>query len=149
MYALWQGSNLIDVGYPTVYPRVTPGSPGDLANRNAGAVVIECHMDDCLYPGIREQFFRVIEETHARGQSFVWFTGYYTESGIGSSGWLAKIQQTYNAIAAAGLWQPGDAVTVINYYGSYPALPERNPDGTPADTVTGILAWLLEQRPAR
>ena len=101
VYALYQASNLIDVGYPTAFPRVTPGSPGDLAYRNAGAVVIECHMDDCLYPGIREQFFRVIEETHARGQSFVWFTGYHPESGIGSSGWLAKIQLTYNAIAAA------------------------------------------------
>ena len=150
VYALYQATNLIDVGYPVAeYPRITPGSSGDLAYRNAGAVVIECQMDDCLHPGIREQFFRVIEETHARGQSFVWFTGYHPESGIGSSGWLAKIQQTYNAIAAAGLWRPGDAVTLINYYGSYPALPERNADGTPADTVTGILAWLLEQRPAR
>jgi hypothetical protein len=150
VYALWQATNLVDVGYPVAeYPRITPGSSGDLAHRNAGAVVIECQMDDCLYPGIREQFFRVIEDTHARGQSFVWFTGYHPESGIGSSGWLAKIQRTYSAIAEAGLWRPGDAVTLINYYGSYPALPERNPNGTPADTVTGILAWLLEQRPAR
>ena len=100
-------------------------------------------------PGHTRAVFPSDRGTHARGQSFVWFTGYYAESGIGSSGWLAKIQQTYNAIAAAGLWRPGDAVTVINYYGSYPTLPERNPDGTPADTVTGVLAWLLEQRPAR
>jgi hypothetical protein len=150
VYALWQATNLIDIDDPNVvFPRIKPGSSGDVANRNAGAVVIECQMDDCLYPGIREQFFRVIEETHARGQSFVWFTGYHPESGIGSSGWLAKIQLTYNAIADAGLWRPGDAVTLINYFGSYPALPERRPDGTPADTVTGILAWLLEQRPAR
>jgi hypothetical protein len=149
VYALYQASNLIDVGYPTAFPRITPGSSGDVAYRNAGAVAIECHLDDCLYPGIREQFFRVIEETHARGASFIWFTGYYAESGIGSSGWLDKIQLTYNALAERGLWQPGDAVTLINYNGAYPALPERNPNGTPADTVTGILAWLLEQRPAR
>ena len=148
VYSLWQASNLIDVGSTAAYPRIRSGSSGDVAYRNAGAVVIECQMDDCLYPGIREQFFQVIAETHARGQSFVWFTGYHPESGIGSSGWLAKIQRTYNAIRAAGLWRPGDAITLINYYGSYPALPERRPDGTPADTVTGILAWLLEQRPA-
>lgn len=149
VYALFQATNLIsvaDVGEG--FPLIRPGSSGDLAYRNAGGVVIECQMDDCLHPSVRDQFFRVIDETHARGASFVWFTGYHPESGIGSTGWLAKIQQTYNAIAARGLWKPGDAITVINYYGSYPALPERRPDGTPADTVTGILAWLLEQRPA-
>ena len=148
VYALYQATNLIDVGDPgEEFPLITPGSSGDLAYRNAGAVVIECQMDDCLHPMVRDQFFRVIAETHARGASFVWFTGYHQESGIGSTGWLAKIQQTYDAIAAQGLWRPGDAITLINYYGSYPALPERRPDGIPADTVTGILAWLLEQRP--
>mgnify|MGYP001052720247 CR=1 FL=1 len=149
VYALYQATNLIDVGDPTgTFPLIGPGSAGDVALRNAGAVVIECQMDDCIHPSVRDQFFRAIEETHARGQSFVWFTGYHPESGIGSSGWLAKVQQTYQAIAAQGLWRPGDAVMVINYFGSYPALPERRPDGAPADTVTGILAWLLEQRPA-
>jgi hypothetical protein len=148
VYAIHQATNLIDVGDPNpVWPRITPGSPGDIAYRNAGGVVIECHMDDCLWPGIDQQFFNVIAETHARGQSFVWFTGYYTGSGIGRSGWLAKIQRTYNALAERGLWKPGDAITVINYNGAYPELPERNPDGSPADTVTGVLAWLLEQRP--
>jgi hypothetical protein len=148
VYALYQATNLITVPGPGEgFGRITPGSSGDLAYRNAGGVVIECQMDDCLHPTVRDQFFRVIEETHARGASFVWFTGYHPESGIGSTGWLANIQRTYHAIAAAGLWLPGDAVTLINYYGSYPALPERRPDGSPADTVTGILAWLLEQRP--
>jgi hypothetical protein len=148
VYALYQATNVMDTGAPNVvFPRITPGSPGDLAYRNAGAVVIECQMDDCLFPSVREEFFRVIEETHARGASFVWFTGYHPESGVGSSGWLEKIQLTYNAIAERGLWRPGDAVSLINYFGSYPALPERRPDGSPADTVTGILAWLLEQRP--
>jgi hypothetical protein len=42
-------------------------------------------------------------------------------------------------------WREGDAVVVINYDG-YRALPERNPNGSPADTTTGIVAWLLEQR---
>jgi hypothetical protein len=151
VWALYQASNLVDNGEPQngTFPLIAPGSSGDVAYRNAGAVVIECQMDDCLHDSVREQFFRVIADTHARGQSFVWFTGYYIESGIGSSGWLAKIQRTYNAIADRGLWRPGDAVTIINYYGAYPALPERNPDGTAADTVTGVVAWLLEQRPAR
>jgi len=149
VYALYQATNLITVaGAGEGSSTITPGSSGDLAYRNAGAVVIECQMDDCVHPSVSDQFFRVIEETHARGQSFVWFTGYHPESGIGSTGWLAKIQQTYNAIAERGLWRPGDAITLINYYGGYPALPERRPDGTPADTVTGILAWLIEQRPA-
>ena len=148
VYALYQATNLITVAGPGEgFPLIKSGSSGDHAYRNAGGVVIECQMDDCLHPSVSDQFFRLIEETHARGASFVWFTGYHPESGIGSSGWLANIQRTYNAIAERGLWRPGDAVTLINYYGSYPALPERRPDGTPADTVTGILAWLLEQRP--
>ena len=54
----------------------------------------------------------------------------------------------YNYVDELGLWRPGDAIAVINYQGSYRALPERNADGTPADTVTGVLAWLLEQRPS-
>ncbi len=151
VWSLWQASNLVDNGEPQngTFPLIRPGSSGDAAYRSGGAVVIECQMDDCLHDSVREQFFQVIRDTHARGQSFVWFTGYYVESGIGSSGWLAKVQRTYNAIADAGLWRPGDAVTIINYFGAYPALPERNPNGTPADTVTGVLAWLLEQRPAR
>ena len=151
VWSLWQASNLVDNGEPQngTFPLIRSGSAGDVAHRNAGAVVVECQMDDCLHPTVRDQFFRVIEQAHARGQSFVWFTGYHVESGIGSSGWLARIRRTYDAIADAGLWRPGDAITVINYYGAYPALPERNPDGTPADTVTGVLAWLLEQRPAR
>ena len=147
VWSLWQASNVMDIeGH---YPRVQPGSIGDAALRQSSGVVLECHMDDCLHPAIRDEFFRVIAETHARGQSFVWFTGYHPDLGYPTSGWLAKIQQTYDAIAARGMWQPGDAVMLINYYGSYPALPERGPDGTPADTVTGILAWLLERRPAQ
>jgi hypothetical protein len=145
VWSLWQASNVMNIEEGDDFPRVRPGSSGEMALQQASGLVIECHMTDCIHPAIRDEFFRVIAEAHARGQSFVWFTGYHPEMGP-PTGWLAKLQQTYNAIRAQGLWRPGDAVLVINYYGSYPALPERRLDGTPADTVTGILAWLLEQR---
>ncbi len=149
VYALYQPQNLSTDGPTEGFPRITPGSSGDIAYRNAGGVAIECPTDACLvHPTLNEPFFRAIRETHARGASFVWFTGYHPSYGIGSSGWLASIQRTYDAITALGLWRPGDAVVVVNYEGRYAALPERNSDGTPADTVTGVLAWLLEQRGA-
>lgn len=145
VWSLWQASNVLRIEEGDDFPRIQPGSSAELAFGDADGLVIECHMDDCVHPAIRDEFFRVIAEAHARGQSFVWFTGYHPDLGYPKSGWLAKVQQTYNDIAAQGLWRPGDAVMVINYYGSYPALPERQPDGSPADTVTGVLAWLLEQ----
>lgn len=55
------------------------------------------------------------------------------------------------AATGTGLWRPNDMVLVIDYFGWYTPTPEyaTPPGGTtpgvPADSVTGMLNWLLHQ----
>ncbi|MEL6892364.1 MAG: hypothetical protein AAFP84_12255 [Actinomycetota bacterium] len=148
VYTLFQPQNLSTQVNAGAFPTIRPGSAGDVAYRNSGGVVLECPIDACTDPTFGAPFFQAIQEAHARNVPFVWFTGFSTSYGIGRSGWLQRVQHQYNAVAAMGLWRPDDAIVLINYDG-YRALPERNADGSPADTTAGILAWLLEQRPVQ
>ncbi len=146
VYTLYQPQNLSSQVNAAWFPTLVPWSSGDVAYRNSGGVVIECPIDACTDPTFGAPFLQAVQDAHARGVPFVWFTGYSRSYGVGSAGWLPRIQSMYNLLAFFGLWRADDKVVLINYDG-YPALPERNANGTPADTVTGILAWLLEQRP--
>lgn len=146
VYALFQPQNLSPVESTRGFPRIAPGSSGDRAYRRAGGIALECPIDACVVsPPLRDAFFQAIRDAHARNVPFVWFTGYDPSYGLGKSGWLEKVQTVFDAVDAEGLWRRDDTIVLINY-GGYPALPERRADGRPADTVTGILAWLLDQR---
>jgi len=146
VYALYQPQNLGNRVNAAAFPTIVPGSSGDTALRTSDGVVIECPTDACTNPVFGAPVLDGVRQARARGQSFTWFTGYSRSYGLGSTGWLSTVQRTYNLIADTVGWREGDAVVVINYDG-YRALPERNANGTPADTTTGIVAWLLEQRP--
>jgi len=149
VYTLYQPQNLSTVVNSGSFPTITPGSSGDIAYRNSGGVVLECPIDACTDPTFGAPFWQAMQEAHARNVPFVWFTGPPTSYGRGTRGWLAQVQATYNAGAFFGLWRSGDKVVLINYHGAYPSLPESNPDGSPADTTTGVLKWLLMQRPVQ
>ena len=76
-------------------------------------------------------------------------TGYSPAYGIERRGttWLQTFQATYNHVASLGLWRPDDSIVIINYHGAHPSLPERLPDGSPANTTTGLAYWALQQSP--
>lgn len=149
VYTLYQPQNLGNSVNSASFPTISPGSSGDIAYRNSGGVVLECPIDACTDPTFGAPFWQAIQEAHARGVPFVWFTGPPTAYGRGTSGWLAQVQATYNIGAFFGLWRSGDKIVLINYHGAYPSLPEANPDGSPADTTTGVLRWLLTQAPVQ
>ena len=74
----------------------------------------------------------------------------YSSSEI-TSGPTVTTWSTCQNGATYGLFQQNDAVMVINYHGYYPPVPEYTTDpvsgkaGKPADSVTGLLNWLLHQ----
>jgi hypothetical protein len=74
----------------------------------------------------------------------------YSSSEI-TSGPTVTTWSTCQNGATYGLFQQNDVVMVINYHGYYPPTPEykTNPVsgkvGKPADSVTGMLNWLLHQ----
>ena len=146
--ALYQPQNLSGQINTASFPTIRAGSAGDAALRQADGIGIECPLSVCTGGGYADGFFRAMTTARQRGVPFTWFTGYSDSYGIGKRGWLAEVQRMYGNVSYRGLWRPGDRVVVINYDG-YPALPERNPDGSFADTTAGILAWLLSQRPIR
>lgn len=145
VHVLFQPQNLGGTVNAASFPTIVPGSSGDVAYRSGDGVVVECPTDACTDPIFGVPFLQAIRDAHARGVGFTWFTGYSRSYGLGGNGWLAAVQRTYRLVDEQVGWREGDAIVVINYDG-YRALPERNSNGTPADTTTGIVAWLLEQR---
>ncbi|MEM1332602.1 MAG: hypothetical protein AAGG08_04005, partial [Actinomycetota bacterium] len=148
VWSLYQPQNLSSTVNAGAFPTIAAGSSGDVALRNSDAVVLECPVDACTDPTFGAPFWNALLEAHARDVPFVWYTANSRLYGI-NSGWLGRIQRTYNAAAAFGLWRPEDVIVIVHNTaaGSYPMLPETNADGTSADTTTGILHWLLTQTP--
>lgn len=149
VYTLYQPQNLSGSVNAASFPTIAGGSAGDTAYRNSGGVVLECPIDACTDPTFGAPFINAIVDAHRRGVPFVWFTGPPTSYGRGTSGWLSQVQATYNLVSFLGLWRSGDKVVLINYHGAYPSLPETTASGAPADTTTGVLRWLLTQRPVQ
>lgn len=147
VFTLFQPQNLSTAVNASAFPTIRPGSVADVAYRSSDGSVVECPIDACTDPTFGQPLIQAARDADARGVPFVWFTGYSTSYGIGRSGWLQRVQNTYNMLAFLGLWSPDDAIVVINYQGAYPALPERNANGSAADTTAGVLYWLLTQTP--
>jgi hypothetical protein len=103
---------------------------------------VECQRDACSMGILAQRFTDVMKAQHAKGDPFIWFSGNHK----GSEGnWPMEFQAQYNFIRDQGLWRENDIVMIINYQESFPALPETNSDGEPADTVTGMMYWALHQ----
>lgn len=146
--ALFQPQNTSAALNSGAFPTFSPGSSGETAYRSADAVALECPVDACTDPTFGAPFWAALSAAHARNVPFIWYTANSRLYGV-TSGWLGRVQNTYNAAAAFGLWRPEDAIVIVHndVAGSYQMLPERGADGAAADTTTGILYWLLTQRP--
>ncbi|MGL5864947.1 MAG: hypothetical protein ACRCYX_03620 [Dermatophilaceae bacterium] len=102
---------------------------------------LECPRGACTnHPSLR----KALKESHAANKPFVWFASSGTPQDP-TNGWLAGVQETFNALCSEGLWKENDIITLINYEGRYPAVPETV-NGQSADTTTGIAHWLLNQK---
>ncbi len=145
---LYQPQNLTNSVNAASFPTIGSGSPGEASLYSGDRIGIECPLDVCAGVGYADGFYRAMNIARERGVPFTWFTGYSDSYGIGKRGWMGRVQNMYNNVTFRGLWRAGDRIVVINY-DNYPALPERNGDGSFADTTSGILGWLLTQRPIR
>lgn len=139
VYTGWQPYNF-DAGN-SKYLYANPSAI--LAFRSSKGTFVECPVNLCAGGPFGDMFRRAIRETHVRGRPFIWFTS----NNSMSSGWLTAFQETYNAIAAEGLWKPEDAVVIVNYGGSYPKVPE-SVGSAAADTAMGLAYWAIKQRVA-
>lgn len=82
--------------------------------------------------------------THANGnRPFIWFQG----AGDGTAEtWFQATKNEYFFLEANNIFKPHDVIMLMNYGGGIVNTPELDPKtGEPADSVTGILYWLLHQ----
>ncbi len=119
------------------------GAAGKAIDESAG-VFVECGAGVCTAGPRQQNLVLAITEAHAQGKHFMWFAN--TQIPLyGTSGALGRFQSTYNMLRSKGLWRTNDVVMLINYQGKYKDVPETV-DGQPADTITGMLYWALQQQ---
>ena len=145
IHALYQPQNLTDRINVAMFPTIRPGSEAQRALDTSENVVLECPFDHCVGPDLIIPFAGAMRAAHARGAGFTWFTGYTESLNVTGKQWIDSVKTLYTTIADMGLWRPEDRIVLINY-DRHPTLPETNPDGSSANTVTGILHWLLTRR---
>jgi hypothetical protein len=148
--AVWKD---VFVGYdlrswldPTLGPDgalATPGAVNALAS--AGGTMVECIGGLCGSDGqFGKGFLDLLQRTHANGKPILMFIS-KSPKNTPQTGWFDEFKREYQKVSALGQWRSDDIVMIINYGGSYPALPMKNADGSAADTVTGMLYWALHQ----
>ncbi len=113
------------------------------ALNSANGLFVECGADTCA-TSHQKNFLNAVTTAHSKGQHFMWFANTGDPEKFGSTGALKRFQDTYKVLQDRGLWHTNDVVMVMNYSGRYPALPETV-NGQPADTITGMLYWALQQ----
>lgn len=138
VYTGWQPQNFDPTNPRYIYGNVN----ALLAFRSSKGTFLECPLGACTSGRLGEAFRKAIRETHVRGRPFIWFASNARST---NPGWLQSFQQTYNAIAAEGLWRSEDVIAIVNYDGGYPKVPE-SVGGAAADTSTGLAYWALQQR---
>jgi hypothetical protein len=134
---------------PTMAPLGALSTPGAVnAFNQAGGTFVECIGGLCGSGGsFGDGFLDLLRQTHDNGKPFMMFVS-RSPNNTSPTGWLADLQRQYNKASALGLWRADDIVMLINYQGNYPAFPMTNSDGTSADTVTGMLHWVMHQQPS-
>ena len=92
------------------------------------------------YKGAEES---AITYCHAKGKIASVMLAPYTCKG-NAEGWLADCQAHVRYLEAHGA---DPEIYMVSYYAgqfeAYPVLPEANPDGSPAATITGVAFWLI------
>lgn len=92
------------------------------------------------YKGAEES---AITYCHAKGKIASVMLAPFTCKG-NAEGWLADCQAHVRYLEAHGA---DPEIYMVSYYAgqfeAYPVLPEANPDGSPAATITGVAFWLI------
>ncbi|MGF1652929.1 MAG: hypothetical protein ACFCUP_06380 [Actinomycetales bacterium] len=112
-----------------------------IASETADGLFVECPQARCTGSDMRQDILRLFTMARETNQRVIIFNSRHQDG----DGWLAKSQHMYNMLREANLWRTNDVFAVVPYQGTYRLTPEVDPDGSYADTATGIAYWALQQ----
>lgn len=127
-----------------------PGGPlstaaARTALAQADGAMVECIGGLCGSKGtFGDAFGTFVETVHGQDKPILMFASHSGKPPV-NLGWAESLKKQYARVEASGGWRSDDVAMVIPYQGAYPTLPMTMPDGSAADTVTGMLYWALHQ----
>ncbi|MGL5828384.1 MAG: hypothetical protein ACRC0L_02295 [Angustibacter sp.] len=99
---------------------------------------VECMQTVCTQGGdFTDSFNTAMDRMHRQNKPIIFFWS--------PSGGISAFKANYTTLLKQRKWRTNDIVMIINYNGKYPVLPQTV-NGEPADTVTGMLYWALQQK---